>query len=212
MKTMNEVTNNSGYEQLRQIFQQFNNFYHTLKDISKSNDEKNKTCLCDSLLRAYNFDAIIQKQARRHGGQPFCTVDAISFKDEFVNFIEFKNSKMSDKEKYILYLKIAESYRYFEKILLESEYLDKLHIRTRFVFVYDAETLGNGTESFRKIDSSIQNLANPQNKSKDSSIENKLRRVFVVCHWLEYFDEIEFLEANEFLSHASLYCNDKRKA
>lgn len=211
MKTMNEVTTNSGYEELRQIFQQFNKFYHTLKDISKSNDEKNTTCLCDSPLRAYNFDAIIQKQAKRHGGQPFCTVDAISFKDEFVNFIEFKNSKLSDKEKYILYLKMAESYRYFEKILLESRFLDKMDIQTRFILVYDAQTLGNGTESFRKIDNAIQNLANPQSKSKDSSIENKLRRVFVVCHWLEYFDEIQFIEAKDFLSNIALYCSAKRK-
>lgn len=201
------------YEKLRKKFRRNKKYYETISEISKPDKKPGQRGeavrpLCDSPYFAYNFDKIIKREAEKKNGLAFCTVDAIAFKENCINFIEFKDASLSDKEKLRTYLKIDESHRYFEKVLLKSKFLDTLSVKTRFIFVYNPEKVGNGSKGYQRIDDEFHGWGSKEKVVKGSSIKSKLRRILVVCEWLEYFDEIEFLEAEEFVRNVALYCNE----
>lgn len=191
----------SSYQELESAFCIHSSYIQTFSVISKDNSISGKVIyISKSEEIAYCFDSIIQKLSRKRGGHPFCSVDAISFRDGYVNFIEFKNSRLDDKVKYNLYAKIAHSYRYFEKIVLNSQYFDKLGIRTRFILVYNPQKLKNGPDSYQKINSGINSWA-----KKASPIDEKLKVVKNDCNWLQFFDDIQSKSVEEFDRNASSY-------
>ena len=98
------------YDELENAFCIHSAYKQTFSIISKDNSKPGEVVyLSKSEEKAYCFDSIIQKLSKKRGGHPFCSVDAVSFCDGYVNFIEFKNSKLDDKVKYNLYAKIAHS-------------------------------------------------------------------------------------------------------
>ena len=196
------------YNDFENIFsKKYREYYQEISKISY--DTTNKYILCDTNWHAYNFDKIIKSWSIKQQLNPFFTVDAVSFKSDFLNFIEFKNAKLSDEKKYQIYLKIDESYRWFEKVFLESHWLDAIDIKKRFIFVYNPEKIANGDKGYRDINGTIEALANNKipKESKGEIVKSKLRRINKISIILKYFDDIQFLTADEFMKDIGKYCN-----
>lgn len=121
-------------EDVQKIFRQFDEYFLAISEISW--DDNNKFILCDIPERAYAYDKIVASLFK--GTDTFNSFDAISFKDGYINFIEFKNADMKN-EKRGLRLKIAEGLHYIEKVLLGANFLSAHKIPTRLILVYSKQ-------------------------------------------------------------------------
>lgn len=118
-------------EDVQKMFRQFDEYFLPISEISW--DDDNKVILCDIPDKAYAYDKIVESLFK--GNDTFNSFDAISFKDGYINFIEFKNADMKN-EKRGLRLKVAEGLHYIEKVLLDAKFLSAYGIPTRFILVY----------------------------------------------------------------------------
>lgn len=170
----------------------------SITDLSKD-DSHPQDNWCSSKCTAYNFDSIIKKYCQRKHKEIFCSVDAISIIGDVVNFIEFKNCVLNKKEITNIKRKIAESTRYFEKIVMDSCFFSMRDIETRFILVYGNNAY-NGSDSYQNINRNIVNYA-----GRSNMIECKVKTVEDYCQALKYFDDVKILSSNEFISDISKY-------
>ena len=95
--------------------------------------------LCEVSDTAYSYDDIIAALFVNEGERPK-SVDAISVKDGFVNFIEFKDAHMHNKSaKRDVRMKISESLHSFERIIMDNHFMAVQRINSRFILVYSKQ-------------------------------------------------------------------------
>lgn len=95
--------------------------------------------LCKLSDAAYSYDKIIATIFARKEERPK-SVDAISVKDGFVNFIEFKDAHMHNKStKRDVRMKISESLHSFERIIMNNHFMVANGINSRFILVYSKQ-------------------------------------------------------------------------
>ena len=142
------------YEEARKVFDEASNISEI--DVKKlcfegPEDELNKTentqlaIMVTSLailevLKSKNIDAKITCGLSLGEYTALVYAGIISFKDGYINFIEFKNADMKN-EKRGLRLKVAEGLHYIEKVLLGAKFLSAYGIPTRFILVYCKSTV-----------------------------------------------------------------------
>ena len=74
---------------------------------------------CVSEVQAFCLDDIVDHYCSSNGVDNFSSVDAISIHDNHLNLIEFKNSSCcTDNTKRSLKIKISDTMRFIEKIVL----------------------------------------------------------------------------------------------
>lgn len=182
-----------------EVWAQLNqNQIKSITDLSKD-DSHPQDDWCPSECTAYNFDRIIHNYCRNKRKDDFCSVDAISIIGDVMNFIEFKNCVLNKTEINNIKRKIAESTRYFEKIIMNSSFFSIQSIKTRFVLVY-GNAVYNGSDSYQSINQDVSRYA-----GESSMIESKVKTIKDYCQVLKYFDEIKILSASEFISDIKKY-------
>lgn len=102
-----------------------------------SEDDDNHIPLCISEEKMYSFDDIMEDNHKCEGVIPH-SWDGISFKDGYINFIEFKNVDIhkNSKVKREIRFKMAEGLQILERCILGNEFLINHNIKTRFILVY----------------------------------------------------------------------------
>ena len=102
-------------------------------------EEQSGKPLCEIKDIAYSYDKIIAELFAREAERPK-SVDAISIKDGFVNFIEFKDRDMHKQDaKRDIRMKISESLHSFERIIMNNGFMVVNGINSRFILVYSKQ-------------------------------------------------------------------------
>ena len=102
-------------------------------------EKESGVSLCKLSDTAYSYDRIIAALFAREEERPK-SVDAISIKNGFVNFIEFKDAYMHNTTtKREVRMKISESLHSFERILLNNNFMVINGINSRFILVYSKQ-------------------------------------------------------------------------
>lgn len=102
-------------------------------------EEGSATPLCNLSDVTYSYDKIIATIFVKKEERPR-SVDAISIKDSFVNFIEFKDAHIHSKPtKRNVRMKISESLHSFERIILKNNFMVTNGINSRFILVYSKQ-------------------------------------------------------------------------
>ena len=132
------------FDEVEQIFRGQAAYWLPISEISKNDNAPGDKPFCDIATKAFAYDKYMQKLFIK----PPCSIDAISFKNSYVNFIEFKDAvlgelkgcpqKISSKTKVMdnIRLKIAESLHYIQKVMLKGHFLKTHKIKSRFILVY----------------------------------------------------------------------------
>lgn len=110
----------------------------SIEKASMDDSNGDKIYLCNSQRNCYNYDAIIAKEL--DGKDFISSVDAITICHGYINFIEFKNGKISNDVKKGIRQKIMEGTYYFERFILQGNMMSFNNIHTRFILVYNANT------------------------------------------------------------------------
>lgn len=170
----------------------------TITQLSTDSKKKdNQWCASD--FTAYNFDRIIQNYCKRkRKSTEICSVDALTWINGYLNFIEFKNSSLNKDERINVKSKVAESVRYFEKIILENRFFETCQISTRFILVCGGQ-VKNGPNSYTKINDSLQKLAGKR------PLDEKGKFIKEYCELLEFFGEVYVLDSDEFRNQIEDY-------
>ena len=135
---------------------QYENCFLPISELSMD-DTKNEV-LCHSERTCLGYDALI-KRMYEHKRFP-STVDAIAIGDGYLNFIEFKNCHINDKERANIRQKVFEGTYVFEHELIEKTFFENLDMKTRFVLVYSDKHNQCETKSQKEINDGILDLAN----------------------------------------------------
>ena len=172
-------------EEVAQRFQkEYHDFEKAVHDISY--DDNNKEYMFDDLsYRMYCYDDMIKSKLRAQ--ETLKSVDGISIHDDYINFIEFKNGKITRDD---LLGKVSQGMHYLQEVLLEKTYFSIEGIKTRFILVY------NGEKMLRK-NPSLDNLADAvAGYAKMPTDRWSLGKCFSeVWH---FFDEAISLEKSQF--------------
>lgn len=119
------------------LLHQYDDCHDSIENISI--EKGTNKPLCKLIDTAYSFDKIIAGLFAREEERPK-SVDAISVKDGFVNFIEFKDARMHNSStKRDVRMKISESLHSFERIILNNHFMVTNGIRSRFILVYSKQ-------------------------------------------------------------------------
>lgn len=101
-------------------------------------DDNNNVPLCDNAHLMYSYDDIV-KNYNCEDVIP-SSWDAISITDNYINFIEFKNTAVhQSKVKKDIRSKVAEGLHILERCILGNNFLVSNGINTRFILVYSKE-------------------------------------------------------------------------
>jgi len=115
------------------------------------------TPLCKLSDITYSYDKIIATIFEREEECPK-SVDALSVKNGFVNFIEFKDAYMHNTTtKRDVRMKISESLHSFERILLGNNFMVTHGINSRFILVYSKQKNNDYIQKHRQKEPRILN-------------------------------------------------------
>lgn len=119
------------------ILHKYDSCLDSVKNISV--EKGSNIPLCNLSEVTYSYDKIIAVIFAKEEERPR-SVDAISIKDGFINFIEFKDARMHNtKTKQEVRMKISESLHSFERILLSDNFMVTHEINSRFILVYSKQ-------------------------------------------------------------------------
>ena len=108
-------------------------FEKSVRDVSY--DDANKEYMIEDLpYKMYCYDKMIE--AELCGNDTLKSMDGISIHDNYINFIEFKNGKIEQKD---LLGKVSQGMHYLQEVMLERHYFSVEGIKTRFILVYNGE-------------------------------------------------------------------------
>ena len=122
---------------IEKLLHKYDKYLETVEEISI--EEQSGKPLCKLKDIAYSYDKIIAELFAREEERPK-SVDAISIKGGFVNFIEFKDRKMHKQDaKQNVRMKISESLHSFERIIMNNNFMVVNGINSRFILVYSKQ-------------------------------------------------------------------------
>lgn len=153
---------------------------------------------CVSEVQAFCLDDIVDHYCSSNGVDNFSSVDAISIHDNHLNLIEFKNSSCcTDNTKRSLKIKISDTMRFIEKIVLNSNFIDDTSVYIRYILVFNPITKNEG---LRKTTDELFKLAKkgPSDKERLSNIGNYVKA-------LQLCNEFLILYPDEFINNINNY-------
>lgn len=122
---------------VEKLLHKYDNYREPIEKISIEKESGKPLCELNDV--AYSYDEMIASLFAKEEERPK-SVDAISVKDGFVNFIEFKDAHMHNKStKRDVRMKISESLHSFERILLGDNFMAAHGINSRFILVYSKQ-------------------------------------------------------------------------
>ena len=158
--------------------------------------------LCNLSDVTYSYDKIIATIFAKKEERPR-SVDAISIKDGFVNFIEFKDARMHNtKTKQEIRMKISESLHSFERILLGNNFMATHGINSRFILVYSKQKNEKYIQEQRKKEPRRLNdalLSFSTLSTQKEFVHDKYDKLW------RYVDEAISMNEEEFTQNKSLY-------
>lgn len=158
--------------------------------------------LCNLSDVTYSYDKIIATIFAKEEERPR-SVDAISIKDGFVNFIEFKDARMHNtKTKQEIRMKISESLHSFERILLGNNFMATHGINSRFILVYSKQKNEDYLRKQREKEPRVLNnavLSFSTLSTQKEFVHDKYDKLW------RYVDEAISMNEEEFTQNKSLY-------
>ena len=158
--------------------------------------------LCNLSDVTYSYDKIIATIFAKEEERPR-SVDAISIKDGFVNFIEFKDARMHNtKTKQEIRMKISESLHSFERILLGNNFMVTHGINSRFILVYSKQKNEDYLRKQREKEPRVLNnavLSFSTLSTQKEFVHDKYDKLW------RYVDEAISMNEEEFTQNKSLY-------
>lgn len=176
--------------------EQYGTFYKSLTEISKDTSScAEGVPLCGSNRCCYCYDDIIKNDFKSKDF--LSSVDAVSVCGEYVNFIEFKNGEIKSSD---IRYKITEGMYYFERFILQGNFLSAHNIKSRFILVYNPQTCLSGKNAYRDtINNNVLNLSGSGAINRKRFLKNRLSKVW------EFFDESISLPVQVFEAELDKY-------
>ncbi len=186
-------------QNLQDMFDRYSDLLQTITKLSTDTTNKNNSW-CSSNYKAYNFDRIIKKYCKRNRKSiEIRSVDGLTLKNGYLNFIEFKNCLLTSQENDNIKRKIADSTRYIENIILDSCFLSNTKLKARFILVCSSATM-NGETNYQCVNEAVNLLAN-----KASVLEEKAKSIRDYFSLLKFFDEVCIQTPDQFLEKIDQY-------
>ncbi len=178
-------------------------FISTRKSITLLSEDKNDNrpdsrTWCVSDVQTFCLDDIVECYCNSNGFDNFSSVDAISIHENDLNLIEFKNSSCcKDNTKRSLKLKISDTIRFIEKIVLNSNFINNASINIRYILVFNPTTRNEG---LKRTTDELFRLAKkgPSDKDRLSNIGNYVKA-------LQLCNEFLILYPEEFINNINNY-------
>ena len=185
---------------IQTYLEQFIDTRKTITELSKdtNNQRFDSHTWCVSDAQAFCLDDIVKYYCTNNGFENFSSVDAISIHDNHLNLIEFKNSSCcKDNIKRSLKIKISDTMRFIEKIVLNSNFIDDTSVYIRYILVFNPITKNEG---LRKTTDELFKLAKkgPSDKERLSNIGNYVKA-------LQLCNEFLILYPDEFINNINNY-------
>lgn len=184
--------------------EQYGTFYKSLMEISKDTSScAEGVPLCGSSRCCYCYDDIIINDFKSKDF--ISSVDAVSVCGEYVNFIEFKNGKITATD---IRYKITEGMYYFERFILQGNFLSANNIKSRFILVYNPQTCRGGKNTYRDtINNNIMTLSGNDLVDRKRFLKTSLSKIW------DYFDESISLPVQVFEKELDQYvcCSERIK-
>lgn len=183
---------------IQTYLEQFINTRKTITELSKDTNNQGLDSLtwCVSDEQAFCLDDIVKCYCTNHGFENFSSVDAISIHENDLNLIEFKNSSCcKDNTKRSLKIKISDTIRFIEKIVLNSTFIDNSSVYIRYILVFNPITKNEG---LKKTTDELFRLAKkgPSDKERLSNIGNYVKALqlcneFLIMYPDEFINNIK---------------------
>ena len=185
---------------IQTYLEQFINTRKTVTELSKdtNNQRFDSHNWCVSDAQAFCLDDIVKCYCTNYGFENFSSVDAISIHENDINLIEFKNSSWcKENTKRSLKIKISDTIRFIEKIVLNSKFIDNNSVYIRYILVFNPITKNEG---LRKTTDELFRLAKkgPSDKERLSNIRNYVQA-------LQLCNEFLILYPDEFINNINNY-------
>ena len=185
---------------VEKILHKYDRCLESIETISVEKESATPLCKLEDV--AYSYDKIIATIFAREEERPK-SVDAISVKDGFVNFIEFKDARMHNTTvKRDVRMKISESLHSFERVILGNNFLVANEINSRFILVYSKQKNDAYIQQQRQKEPRVLNdalLSFSTLSTQKEFIHDKYDKLW------HYVDEAISLNDEEFAQNKSLY-------
>lgn len=185
---------------IEQMFHKYDEHLETVEEISIEKESGKPLCKLKDI--AYSYDKIIAEIFAREEERPR-SVDAISIKNGFVNFIEFKDAHMHNKKtKREVRMKISESLHSFERIILSDNFMVINGINSRFILVYSKQKNEKYLKSLRAKEPSKLNdtlLSFSTLSTQKEFVHDKYDKLW------HYVTEAISMNEDDFAKNKSLY-------
>lgn len=182
------------------LLRKYDDYRESIERISV--EKESGVPLCKLSDTAYSYDQIIATLFAREGERPK-SVDAISVKDGFVNFIEFKDAHMHNRDtKRDVRMKISESLHSFERIIMNNNFMVTHGICSRFILVYSKQKNEDYLRKKREKEPRILNdalLSFSTLSTQKEFVHDKYDKLW------RYVDEAISMDEEEFAQSKSLY-------
>ena len=182
------------------LLHKYDDCRETIENISV--EKGSGTPLCKLSDTAYSYDQIVATLFARQEERPK-SVDAISVKNGFVNFIEFKDAHMHYRDtKQDVRMKIGESLHSFERIILNNNFMVLHGINARFILVYSKQKNEDYIQKQREKEPRVLNdalLSFSTLSTQKEFVHDKYDKLW------RYVDEAISMNEEEFAQSKSLY-------